>query len=268
MRSVNAEALPTLEPLELERRESALRRRGLGSWVRGALVLDLVLLAVAATMSQLEAARVGIVGVPAPWLVVYGGLAVLLLRLRGMYSWQLRLSMLESARTVLAATVLAAMTVVSLRILLPGNVDNLAPQMVRLFAFSAVYLTAGRIALDWAHLKARRLREAARPTLIVGAGRVGSPGGAPAARAPGARPRAGRLRRQGAARRGGRCRCRCSGRAGISRRLIAAARHRARGRHLLDRAVARSSYGRSSAARSSASRSRSFRACSRASAGG
>ena len=174
MRSVNAEALPTLEPLELERRESALRRRGLGSWVRGALVLDLALLAVAATMSQLEAARVGIVGVPAPWLVVYGGLAVLLLRLRGMYSWQLRLSMLESARTVLAATVLAAMTVVSLRILLPGNVDNLAPQMVRLFAFSAVYLTAGRIALDWAHLKARRLREAARPTLIVGAGRVGS----------------------------------------------------------------------------------------------
>jgi exopolysaccharide biosynthesis polyprenyl glycosylphosphotransferase len=174
MRSVNAEALPTLEPLELERRESALRRRGLGSWVRGALVLDLVLLGAAATMSQLEATRVGIVGVPPPWLVVYGGLAVLLLRLRGMYSWQLRLSMLESARNVLAATVLAAMAVVSLRILLPGNVDNLAPQMLRLFAFSAVYLTAGRIALDWAHLKARRMREAARPTLIVGAGRVGS----------------------------------------------------------------------------------------------
>ena len=208
MRSVNAEALPTLEPLELERRESALRRRGLGSWVRGALVLDLVLLAVAATMSQLEAARVGIVGVPAPWLVVYGGLAVLLLRLRGMYSWQLRLSMLESARTVLAATVLAAMTVVSLRILLPGNVDNLAPQMVRLFAFSAVYLTAGRIALDWAHLKARRLREAARPTLIVGAGRVGSSTRSSASSRSASSTRSLSTRR--------RCRCRCSGRAGIS----------------------------------------------------
>ena len=125
-------------------------------------------------MSQLAATRVGIVGVPSAWLVVYGGLAVFFLHLRGMYSWQLRLSMLESARKVIAATALAAMTLVSLRILLPGNVDNLAPQTLRLLAFSAVYLTAGRIALDWAQLKARRLREDARPTLVVGAGRIGS----------------------------------------------------------------------------------------------
>ena len=68
-------------------------------------------------MSQLAATRVGIVGVPSAWLVVYGGLAVFFLHVRGMYSWQLRLSMLESARKVIAATALAAMTVVSLRIL-------------------------------------------------------------------------------------------------------------------------------------------------------
>ena len=174
-RSVNAESLPALELLEHERpQEVALRRRGFGSWARGALVLDVVLLIAAAAMSQLAATRVGIVGIPTAWLVVYGGLAVSFLHLRGMYSWQLRLSMLESARKVIAATALAAMTLVSLRILLPGNVDNLAPQMLRLFAFSAVYLTAGRIALDWAQLKARRLREAARPTLVVGAGRIGS----------------------------------------------------------------------------------------------
>ena len=175
MRSVNAEALPALEPLDLERsQEVALRRRGLGSWARGALVLDVVLLAAAAAMSQLAATRVGIVGVPSAWLVVYGGLTVFFLHLRGAYSWHLRLSMLESARKVLAAIGLAAMALVSLRILLPGNVDNLAPQTLRLLAFSAVYLTAGRIALDWAQLKARRLREDARPTLVVGAGRIGS----------------------------------------------------------------------------------------------
>src|SRR4051794_13813658 len=174
-RSVNAEALPSLEPLELERRrEVALRTRGLGSWARGALVLDVVLLTAAAVMSQLAATRVGIVGIPSAWLVVYGALAVALLYVRGMYSWQLRLSMLESARKVLAAIGLAAMAVVSLRILLPGNVDDLAPQALRLFAFSAVYLVAGRIAFDWAQLKARRLREASRPTLVVGAGRIGS----------------------------------------------------------------------------------------------
>ena len=53
-RSVNAESLPALELLEHERpQEVALRRRGFGSWARGALVLDVVLLIAAAAMSQL-----------------------------------------------------------------------------------------------------------------------------------------------------------------------------------------------------------------------
>jgi exopolysaccharide biosynthesis polyprenyl glycosylphosphotransferase len=94
--------------------------------------------------------------------------------MRGMYSWQLRLSMLDSARNVVVATVLASMALVSLRILLPGNVDDLAPQSLRLLAFSGVYLIAGRVALDWAHIRARRGRETARPTLVVGAGQVGA----------------------------------------------------------------------------------------------
>jgi exopolysaccharide biosynthesis polyprenyl glycosylphosphotransferase len=174
-RQLNAEVLPALEPLDLERaHEVALRRRTLASWARGALALDVLLLAVAALMSQMGATGLGIEGVPSIWLVVYGGLAVLFLHLRGMYSWQLRLSMLESTRKVVAATALATMAVVTGRILLPGNIDDLAPQSVRLLAFSVVYLAAGRIALDWAQLKARRVREAARPTLIVGAGRIGS----------------------------------------------------------------------------------------------
>src|SRR6185436_18663836 len=43
----------------------------------------------------------------------------------------------------------------------------------RVAAFAAVYLTAGRVALDWSHLRARREGDVALPTLIVGAGRVG-----------------------------------------------------------------------------------------------
>ena len=175
MRSVNAEPLPALETLELKgRRELALRPPALGSWARGALALDVVLLLAAALMSQLGSNGAGVVDMPDAWLLVYAGLAVLFLRMRGMYSWQLRLSMLDSARNVVVATVLASMAVVSLRILLPGNVDDLAPQSLRLLAFSAVYLTAGRVALDWAHMRARREREAARPTLVVGAGRIGA----------------------------------------------------------------------------------------------
>jgi exopolysaccharide biosynthesis polyprenyl glycosylphosphotransferase len=176
MRSVNAEPLPALETLEPVEggRELALRRPALGSWARGALALDVVLLLAAAVMSQLGSNGAGIVDMPDAWLLVYAGLAVLFLRLRGMYSWHLRLSMLDSARNVVMATVLASMALVSLRILLPGNVDDLAPQSLRLLAFSAVYLTAGRVALDWAHMRARRERESARPTLVVGAGRVGA----------------------------------------------------------------------------------------------
>jgi exopolysaccharide biosynthesis polyprenyl glycosylphosphotransferase len=175
MRSVNAEPLPALETLERQGRpELAVRRSALGSWARGALALDVVLLLAAAVMSQLGSSGAGVVDMPAVWLLVYAALAVVFLRMRGMYSWQLRLSMPDSARNVVVATVLASMAVVSLRILLPGEVSDLAPQSLRLLAFSAVYLTAGRIALDWAHIRARREREAARPTLVVGAGRVGA----------------------------------------------------------------------------------------------
>src|SRR5580765_1271999 len=175
MRSVNAEPLPALETLELKgRRELALRRPSLGSWAGGALALDVVLLLAAALMSQLGSTGAGIVDMPDAFLLVYAGLAVLFLRMRGMYSWQLRLSMLDSVRNVVVATVLASMAVVSLRILLPGNVDDLAPQSLRLLAFSGVYLIAGRVALDWAHIRARRGRETARPTLVVGAGQVGA----------------------------------------------------------------------------------------------
>src|SRR5919198_4679883 len=95
------------------------------------------------------------------------------LPLRGLYSWHVRLSVLDDLRLVVTTTALASMVVVTLRILLPGNVDDLASQSLRLWAFSAVYVAAGRMALDWAQLKARRYGELAKPTLIVGAGRIG-----------------------------------------------------------------------------------------------
>ena len=175
MRSVNAEPLPALETLELEGgRELALGRPARGSWARGALALDVVLLLAAGVVTELGSRGAGVVDMPPVWVVGYACLAVAFLHARGMYSWRLRLSMLDSARNVVVATVLASMAAVSLRILLPGDVDDLAPQSLRLLTFSAVYLIAGRVALDWAHIRARREHEAARPTLVVGAGRVGA----------------------------------------------------------------------------------------------
>jgi exopolysaccharide biosynthesis polyprenyl glycosylphosphotransferase len=167
----NAETLPVLEPVGLE--QAAERRLHTRSWARGALLLDAVMLVAAGAAAQLGAGSAGIVRIAPVWLVAYGGLVLLLLHLRGMYAWRLRVSALEDVRGVVAATALASMAILSLRILLPGDVDDLASQSLRLLAFSAVYLAAGRIALDWAQLTARRHGELAKPTLIVGAGRVG-----------------------------------------------------------------------------------------------
>jgi exopolysaccharide biosynthesis polyprenyl glycosylphosphotransferase len=171
----NAEPLPALEALELEHAEqSAPRRvRGVRSWQRGAVVLDVVMLSAAALAAQLGAPDAGIISSSPAWFVVYGALVLLFLQRRGFYSWRLKVSALDDVRAIVTATVLAAMSVLTLRILLPGDVDDLASQSLRVVAFSLVYLAAGRVALDWAQAKERRHGVLTKPTLIVGAGRVG-----------------------------------------------------------------------------------------------
>ena len=173
-RTLNAEALPALEPLALERAVPARRTRGFGPWARGALLLDGLMLLTAALISELTAGSAGVPQTQPVWLLAYAALVVGLLARRGLYDWRLRLSMLDNFKRVVTAVVLASMTLLTLRILLPGDVDDLAGQSLRLLAFSAVYLAAGRVAFDWTQLMARRHGELARPTLIVGAGRVGA----------------------------------------------------------------------------------------------
>ena len=172
-----AEALPVLEQIGLEQTDALAPTRprfpALASWSRGALLLDAAMLLAAAIAAQLGSGDAGVVRASPVWLVAYGAIVLVVLHLRGLYSWHVRLSVLDDLRMIVTATALASMVVVSLRILLPGNVDDLASQSLRLFAFSAVYVAAGRIALDWAQLKARRYGELAKPTLIVGAGRIG-----------------------------------------------------------------------------------------------
>ena len=143
--------VPVLEPIRLEPKPLALRRlRAAGSWARGALVLDAAMLLAATLAAELGSRGAGIVRTAPVWLVVYASLVLLLLRLRGLYSWHVRLQALDDVRAVVTATGLAAMALLTLRLLLPGDVDDLAGQSIRLWVFSAVYLGAGRIALDWA----------------------------------------------------------------------------------------------------------------------
>ena len=269
-RPLNAEAVPVLEPieLELEHREAPLfgRVRQHASWSRGAFALDGAMLLAAGLAATLGSRVAGIIPIPGTWVVLYGIFVLLALHTRRMYSWRVHLQVLDDIRSVLTATVLACMALVTLRILLPGDVDQLAGQSIRLWAFSAFYLAAGRIALDWAQLNARRAGEVAKPTLIVGAGRVGRLAARRLQEHPefGLRP-VGFLDKEplddlGPARAGAR-------RELGPRARDRAARHRARRRHLLHRAE-RGPPREIRRCRSSASTSRSSRACSRASPSG
>src|SRR3954462_13476162 len=153
-----AEALPVLEPIVLEQTDAlAVRRlREVASWARGAFLLDAVMLLAAVLAADLGSREAGIVRASPDWLASYGAIVLLAFYLRGLYAWHVRLQVLDDVRAVLTMTALASMVVLTLRILLPGGVDDLASQSLRLWAFSAVYLAAGRVALDWAQLKARR----------------------------------------------------------------------------------------------------------------
>ena len=170
-----AEVLPVFEPIVLEQTDALAGRRlrAVASWARGAFLLDAVMLFAAALAAELGSRDAGIVRTSPVWLVAYGAIVLFAFYLRGLYAWRVRLQVLDDLRTVVTMTALASMVLLTLRILLPGEVDDLASQSLRLWAFSAVYLAAGRVALDWAQLKARRDGELAKPTLIVGAGRVG-----------------------------------------------------------------------------------------------
>jgi exopolysaccharide biosynthesis polyprenyl glycosylphosphotransferase len=109
---------------------------------------------------------------PLAALAGFGALVLGLLAVRGADGPSLRPELLESLRAVVVSSTLAAMSVLTLRVLL-AEPSALTAQTVRPWAFATAYLLAGRIALHWSEARARRRGEALRPTLVVGAGRVG-----------------------------------------------------------------------------------------------
>ena len=171
-----ARALPTAQPRQAEARREQLaarfRLRPDFPWALARFSLDAIMLVAAALASSLGSRAAGVDASPAGWLALFGLLVVATLAARGMYRPRLRHEILEDLRGVVVATSLSAMTVLTLRELLTEPAD-LSAQSIRPWAFATVYLAAGRIALHWSRAHARRHGEALRPTLIVGAGRIG-----------------------------------------------------------------------------------------------
>jgi exopolysaccharide biosynthesis polyprenyl glycosylphosphotransferase len=157
------------------RRNDVAARLGLGpdaTWALARFSLDVALLAAAGLAAALGARAAGIESGPLAWVALFGLLVLALNAVRGMYRPRLRAELLEDLRGVVVATSLAAMAVLTLRELI-SEPSDLAAQILRPWAFATVYVAAGRVALHWSQTQARRHGEALRPTLIVGAGRIG-----------------------------------------------------------------------------------------------
>ena len=131
------------------------------------------MLLLAAVVSVVGGQAAGVASPPATVTAMFVVFCVALYWSRGLYRLRFRIHTLDDLRTILAATTLAAMLVLSGRVLL-GSTADLATETVRLWAFALAYVSAGRLAWYWSKHRARVEGESVRPTLIVGAGRVGA----------------------------------------------------------------------------------------------
>src|SRR5918912_438521 len=149
-----------------------LRLSPQAAWALGCLGVDAGMLALAVLATSVGAAAGGFASAPTSWTLLFALFTVVLFQRRRLYRLRFQLGALDDVRAVIVSTTIAAMGVLSLRLLL-GDAPDLAAESLRPWAFAAVYLSAGRVAFYWTQTKARQEGESARPTLIVGAGRIG-----------------------------------------------------------------------------------------------
>jgi exopolysaccharide biosynthesis polyprenyl glycosylphosphotransferase len=142
------------------------------SWIAACLAVDGLMLVAAVAATWLGSRGSDVPVMSLAWLASFGVLIVVLSWWRGMYEPRLRLELLEDVRALVAITSLAAMAILSMRVLFT-HVAVDAAEVLRPWAFATAYIAAGRAALSWSRIAARRDGESLKPTLIVGAGRIG-----------------------------------------------------------------------------------------------
>jgi exopolysaccharide biosynthesis polyprenyl glycosylphosphotransferase len=119
------------------------------------------------------AERAGIASASLEWAIAFAVVVVALLAGRGLYSRPLRQRLLEDVGHVVTSAAVAGMAILTARLLLGGDAGAAAADSVRLTVFAAVYVGAGRVAFGWGAKALWRTGVRGRPTLIIGAGRVG-----------------------------------------------------------------------------------------------
>jgi exopolysaccharide biosynthesis polyprenyl glycosylphosphotransferase len=109
----------------------------------------------------------------AGWIAVFGGVAIGFFAGRGMYAERLKLRTLDDVPRLVGLVALASTVVVTAEVVIQGSVP-VATGILRIAVFACAFVAAGRVALNWSLRRARAARDAVRPTLIVGAGRIGA----------------------------------------------------------------------------------------------
>jgi exopolysaccharide biosynthesis polyprenyl glycosylphosphotransferase len=141
-------------------------------WTIVCVAVDAAMLFFAAFATSLGAEAAGVQAASPYWTGAFGLVVLVLMGSRGLYAPAFRLRAIDDVRKIASATSLAAMSLLALAALV-GAGQAPVDEVVRLWAFATAYIAAGRIALYWSRVQARRAGEGLRPTLIVGAGKVG-----------------------------------------------------------------------------------------------
>ncbi|MGI8574702.1 MAG: exopolysaccharide biosynthesis polyprenyl glycosylphosphotransferase [Egibacteraceae bacterium] len=156
-------------PAAVLRRDGGRLHRRRRRAVLGLVAIDVAMLAFAVGASALGAAGTGTSLTPVGWTLLYAALTISLIAVRGGYLFRLAVSPFEYAGQVLSGTAIAAMVIITARVVLAPDPD-LSSQVVRLWGFASVYLLMARLGLS---VKTRSAHHQGRSTLIIGAGEVG-----------------------------------------------------------------------------------------------
>jgi exopolysaccharide biosynthesis polyprenyl glycosylphosphotransferase len=142
-------------------------------WVHLRIVLDtsLLLLGVFAASLGAPPGHVDAAGAGLIWLLP--PLSLALLAVRGLYRSRTEFRLVDRIGQIVAATALPAIALIAVVALLDPS-SQPAPFLARAWLFATAYLVGGRILVTWAQRRARASRLIAKPTLILGAGALGS----------------------------------------------------------------------------------------------
>ncbi len=140
-------------------------------WTALCLGVDLVALALGNVAALVGAPPEVHDGQTLIWLMPV--LACGLMAVRGLYKDTIHQRIVDGLGKVVAATSLAAISLIAVAAILEPSAEP-GPLIARAWVFGTIYVAGARILLNWQQKTARINRLIARPTLIVGAGQIGS----------------------------------------------------------------------------------------------